>query len=167
MVGYRSQPGCSQEIVTLHCQLWVTANHRMQRHGNDQDHGTCCLFLVNGRTRSGGTAHGALWEYVLVSHQKWNVMPSYSLHRLAVTQDSNRSVEDGVDDDHPTDPSMHPRYRRPINAEKMRRKPKGPPRPQRNEINNREVGGASVRGSPGSSPQDQWQDVHRKQKCDH
>lgn len=82
-------------------------------------------------------------------------MPLYSLYRLAVTQDSNHSVEDGVDDDHPTDLSMHPRYCRPINTEKMRRKPKGLPRLQQNEINNREVGSASVRGSPGLSPQDQ------------
>lgn len=94
-------------------------------------------------------------------------MPSYSLHQLAITQDSNCSMEDGVDDDHPTNPLMHPCYRQPINAKKMRRKPKGPPHPQQNKINNSEVGSTSVHGSPGSSPQDQWQDVHHKQKCDH
>jgi hypothetical protein len=49
-------------------------------------------------------------------HYKWNVMLPYRLHRLAVTQDGNRSVEDRVDDDHPADPSMHPCYRRPSNA---------------------------------------------------
>jgi hypothetical protein len=38
-------------------------------------------------------------------------MLTYSLRRLAaVTQDRNRSVEDGVDDDNPADPSMHSCY---------------------------------------------------------
>lgn len=35
-------------------------------------------------------------------------MLSYGLHRLAINQDRNRSVEDGVDNGHPADPPMHP-----------------------------------------------------------